>query len=86
MTDEEIREACLGWIKDETNNDFINSETEEEELPGGVIIALDLMVKNYDVPLNVQSKKHRKMSITYFPAKIAQKIYDLISPYRKLKW
>jgi len=86
MTDQEVREAAKEWIKAETNNDFIDPDTGEENLPGGVELALELMVDNFDGPTNIQSKKHRKMSITYFPAKVSQKVMDLIKPYRNLSW
>lgn len=81
-----LRARCLEWIKNELNNDFDGAA--EEELPGGVLIALDIMEQNImqGDDSGVQSKRHREISITYFDSRISGKIMDLISPYRKMSW
>lgn len=81
-----LRDKCLEWIKDELNNDFEGAA--EENLPGGVLIALDIMEENIlsGGDDGRQSETHRHISISYFQSKISNKIMDLIAPYRKMAW
>jgi len=83
MYEEEIRNEYLRWIKDELNN---FKDTDEEELPGGVKIALRKLVEMDPFDLRVSSESISDMSQSFFSDDIPQGILRYLNPYRKLKW
>ena len=83
MTDEELRTAYKEWIKDYCNNDFLNDEG-VEELPGGVELALDKLVNDYET-VGVVSESKGRISYDY-AAGIPPEIKSMLDQYRKMKW
>lgn len=81
MTPEEIKQAYLEWIEDYSNNKF-----DKDNLPGGVKLALDNLVKIDPLRLNILSEKIADLSQTYTnDGNIPQFIYNWIKPYKRVK-
>jgi len=80
MTEAEVREAYLEWI-----NDFCNQNYTEDDMPGGVKLALDQLVKMSALPVGVTSESVADLSRSFsiaqeIPAPIRTKLY----PYRRM--
>lgn len=81
MAPGEIKQAYLEWIEDYTNNKF-----DKDNLPGGVKLALDNLVKIDPLRLNILSEKIADLSQTYAnDGNIPQFIYNWIKPYKRVK-
>lgn len=81
MTREEMKIAYLEWIEDYTNNKF------KDDLPGGIKLALNLMVEIDPLKFNVVNEKLSDMSVTYANegGGIPKHILNYISPYKRVK-
>lgn len=81
LTDEQIKQAYLEWIERYTNNSFdINN------LPGGIRLALDNLIKLDPLQFNVVSEKLSDMSQTFNnDGDIPKYIYNWIKPYVRLR-
>lgn len=82
MTSEDLKIAYLEFIEDETNNKF-----DENNLPGGIKIALDLLVKLDPLDFDVVSEKLSDMSQTFAANEkgIPLKVMAWLKPYYRLK-
>ena len=82
LTPEELKLEYLRWIMDETNNKF-----DFTDLPGGVKIALDLLVKLDPLEFDVVSEKLSDMSQTFAVNEngIPLKVMAWLKPYYRLK-
>lgn len=82
MTPEKLRLQYLDWIIDETNNDFGNGE-----LPGGIEIALDLLVKLDPLEFGVVSESIEGLSQSFASNDdgIPLKVMRWLKPYYRLK-
>lgn len=82
MDEKELRKSYLGFIEDETNNKF-----NKDNLPGGVKISLDLLVKLDPLEFDVVSEKISDMSQTYAVNEdgIPLKVIRWLKPYYRLK-
>ena len=85
MTDEQIKQAYKEWIKDYCNNDFLN-EDEEEELPGGVELALEKLEEMHSQSPNVASESVSDLSRSFFSSDIPDNIKSLLRPYRRVSF
>ena len=96
MTEQEIRDALLDFIKDYCNNDFLvpnpdyDEEDEESEeyievIPGGVKIALEKMIEYNKSTAGVTHKTVSRYSVSYAQS-YPKSILDLLSPYRKARF
>ena len=81
MTPEEIRKEYLEWIERYCNNKF-----DEGNLPGGIKLALDNLIKLDPLSFNVVSEKLSDMSQTFSnDGGIPKFIYAWINPYVRLR-
>lgn len=82
MTPEELKIEYLKWIIDETNNQF-----DVLCLPGGVKIALDMLVKLDPLQFDVVSESLSDMSQTFATNEkgIPLKVMAWLKPYYRLK-
>lgn len=82
MTGEQIKQAYLDWIEDYCNNTF-----DKDDLPGGVKLALDQLVKIDPLDFNIQSEKIGDLSQTFAndDGDIPNFIYKWIKPYKRLR-
>lgn len=82
MTPEKLRLQYLDWIIDETNNDFGNGE-----LPSGIEIALDLLIKLDPLEFGVVSESIEGLSQSFASNDdgIPLKIMRWLKPYYRLK-
>lgn len=80
MTEQEVREAYLEWIKDYCNNDFTNG------IPGGVNLALDKLVARHGQDSNIASEQVGDLSRSFFDNDIPKDIKALLRPHRRLKY
>jgi hypothetical protein len=80
MTDQELRDAYLEWIKSYCNNDFGNG------VPGGVNLVLDKLVASHGHDSNVSSEQVGDLSRSFFDNDIPKDIKALLRPYRRLKY
>ena len=85
MTDEQIKEAYKDWIKAYCNNEFLN-EDEEEDLPGGVELALNKLIEMNSQSPNVASESVSDLSRSFFSSDIPDNIKSLLRPYRKVRF
>ncbi len=79
MTDEEIKEAYLEWVKVYCNNDFEDSE----ELPGGVKLALEMLLEINKQTPNVSSESVEGLSRSFAGSDIPANVRSLLRPYRR---
>lgn len=81
MTEEQVRQAYLDWIED-----FCNNEFDKYNLPGGVKLALDQLVKIDPLDFNIASESMADLSQTFAnDGDIPKFIYKWIDPYKRLK-
>ena len=83
MTDEELRTAYKEWIKKYCNNDFTDDEG-DEDLPGGVELALNKLVNKHD-KIGVTSESKGRISVSYAEG-LPDEIKSILNEYRKMKW
>ena len=78
----ELKAAYLSFIEDETNNKF-----NVDKLPGGIKIALDLLVETDPLQYNISSESISDLSQSYAVNDdgIPLKIMRWLKPYYKLK-
>lgn len=83
MDEKELKELYIEWIEDETNNKF-----DRENLPSGVILASDLLVKLDPLDFDVVSEKLSDMSQTFANNEkgIPLKVMRWIRPYYNVGW
>lgn len=82
MTEEQVRQAYLEWIEDYCNNEF-----DKDDLPGGVELALDQLVKIDPMDFNIKSESIGDLSQTFSSSEgdIPKFIYKWLNPYKRLK-
>jgi len=81
MTEEQIKQAYLEWIGRYCNNKF-----DMGNLPGGIKLALDNLVKLDPLEFNIASESLSDMSKTYVnDGDIPKFIYKWIDPYKRLR-
>lgn len=82
MNEGELKRAYLSFIEDETNNTF-----DILSLPGGVSIALDLLIKLDPLEFDVVSESLSDMSQTFARNErgIPLKVIAWLRPYYRLK-
>lgn len=80
MTEQELREAYLDWIKSYCNNDFA------EGVPGGVNLALDKLVARHGQDSNIASEQVGDLSRSFFDSDIPKDIKHFLRPYRKMRF
>lgn len=78
MTEQEIREAYLEWIKDYCNNDFAQG------VPSGVNLTLEKLIARHDQDSNIASEQVGDLSRSFFDNDIPKDIKTLLRPYRRL--
>lgn len=77
MTEQELREAYLDWIKSYCNNSFSNG------LPAGVKLALEKLVARHNQDSNIASEQVGDLSRSFFDSDIPKDIKRLLKPYRR---
>ena len=82
MTEEQVRQAYLEWIEDYCNNTF-----DKDNLPGGVKLALDQLIKIDPLRFSIQSEQIGDLSQTFAndDGDMPKFIYKWIDPYKRLK-
>lgn len=82
MVDIDLKTIYLNWIQDETNNKF-----DAKNLPGGVKVALDLLMELDPLEFDVVSEKLSDMSQTFATNEegIPLKVLRWLQPYYRLK-
>ena len=81
MTPEQLKQLYLEWIEDYCNNKF-----DENNLPGGVQLAVNNLADLDPLQFNVTSEKLSDMSQTYAnDGEIPKFIYNWIKPYVRLR-
>lgn len=83
MTDQEIKDALLKWVKDYCNNNFLVDGV--ETIPGGVEIFLNQGVDFIKKQNGIQGESLGDYSVTLttdFPLSMLK----LLRPYRKVKF
>jgi uncharacterized protein YukJ len=86
--DEYLKVALEDAIEDVQkycNDNFIDSETEELKLPGGVKQAITKLVKAYQENSNVQSQSLGDMRKSFFEGGTMNEVSRLLKPYVKKK-
>lgn len=77
----ELRDAYLEWIERYCNNKF-----KKDDLPGGIKLALDQLIKIDPLDFNITSEKLSDMSQTFASdGDMPTFIYKWIDPYKKLR-
>ena len=84
MTEQELRDAYLGWIKSYCNNDF--DETGIEVLPGGVTLALEKLVARHGQDSNIASEQVGDLSRSFFSDDVPKEIKSILRPYRRIRF
>lgn len=77
MTEQEIMDAYLEWVKDYCNNDFT------EGIPGGVTLALEKLITRHGQDSNIASETAGDLSQSFFDSDIPKDIKRLLQPYRR---
>lgn len=82
MTPEQLKQAYLEFIENETNNKF-----NIDNLPGGVKIALDLLVELDPLDFDIVSEKISDLSQTFVANEkgIPLKVMRWLKPYYRLR-
>lgn len=81
MTEQEIKDALLQFIKDKLNNQF------PDGVPDQVILARDMMYDNYvKRDDSVSSKSIQEIQVVYMKAFMTPSIQMLLRVYQKAKW
>ena len=82
MTDQEIKDALLDWVKVYCNNTFEDDDG-NEVLPGGVTLFLNSGVAYTKAQTGIQSESLGKYSVT-LTTDFPESMMRLLHPYRKL--
>lgn len=82
MTDEEIKTSYIEWMEMKTNNKF-----DIDNLPGGIKLALEQLIKTDPLSFSVTSEKLSDMSQTFAnDGGVPKIIMDYLKPYRVLRF
>jgi hypothetical protein len=85
MTEQELHDAYLEWIKDYCNNEFLN-EDGEDVLPGGVTLTIEKLMSRHGQDSNIASEQVGDLSQSFFSDDIPKDIKSLLRPYRRIKF
>ena len=77
MTEQELHDAYLEWVRDYCNDDFT------EGIPGGVTLALGKLVARHGQDSNIASEQAGDLSQSFFSDDIPKDIKRLLRPYRR---
>lgn len=80
MTEEQLREYWIQYAEGYCNNTF-----DRNNLPGVVLLFIDIKVKQYRDNPAVQSESLSDMSQTYFENGASETELSILSPVRKLR-
>lgn len=80
MTEQEIRDAYLDWIKGYCNNDFAKG------VPGGVGLALEKLVARHGQDSNISSEQVGDLSRSFFSDDVPKEIKSILRPYRRIRF
>ncbi|WP_281998674.1 head-tail connector protein [Priestia flexa] len=78
-------EDAIEDVQKHCNDSFIDSETDELKLPGGVKQAITKLVKAYQENSNVQSQSLGDMRKSFFEGGTMNEVTRLLKPYVKKK-
>jgi len=80
-----VLEDAIEDVQNHCNDSFIDSDTNELKLPGGVKQAITKLVKAYQENSNVQSQSLGDMRKSFFEGGTMNEVTRLLKPYVKKK-
>jgi len=84
LTEQEKRDAYLGWIEDYTGLSL--ADKDEDDWPGPVRIVLEKLMQADDHPSGVAAENIDDLSMTYFLDSIDPRLLQMLGNIRVLKW